>query len=302
MLSPAAFWFVPALLLASAVSALAADGAADYRLAPGFPQLPSVLKLAAVSGVTTDSAGNVLLFHRGPKPILILSPDGKFLLSIGGGLFDSTHGLRRDADGNIWTTDNQNHTVVKLSPEGKVLLTLGERNVKGESERLFNRPADIAFAVNGDIFIADGYGNSRVVKLDRNGKFLLAWGKKGAGVGEFDLPHAIRIDSKGLVYVGDRENDRVQVFDQSGKFIRQFGGFAPFGLHITPDDRLFVADGRANKVMVMTLEGKILREWGKLGSEPGNFNLPHGITVAADGAVYVTEIRGKRVQKFVKRK
>lgn len=259
------------------------------------------MRLAAVSGVATDGGGNVLVFHRGRQPILVFTAAGKYRRSFGGGLFDSTHGLRRDAGGNIWTTDNKNHTVVKLSPAGAVLLTLGRRDVKGESDRLFDRPADVAFAANGDVFIADGYGNSRVVKLDRNGRFLLAWGKKGKGIGEFDLPHAIRIDSKGLVYVGDRENNRVQVFTQEGRFVRQFGGFAPFGLHITPDDKLFVADGRANKVMVMTLTGKMLQEWGVLGSEPGNFNMPHGITVAADGAVYVTEIRGKRVQKFVLR-
>lgn len=278
-----------------------ATGDLPYRLDPTFPQLPADLKLEAVSGVTTDDDGNVLLFHRGRQPILAFTAAGKYLQSFGAGLFDSTHGLRRDAAGNIWTTDNKNHTVVKLGPAGKVLLTLGRRDVKGETDKLFDRPADIAFGIGGEVFVADGYGNSRVVKLDRKGKFLLAWGKKGKGIGEFDLPHSIRIDSRGLVYVGDRENDRVQVFTQDGKFVRQFGGFAPYGLHITPDDQLFVADGRANKVMVMTLAGEVLHEWGVLGSEPGNFNLPHGITVAADGAVYVTEIRGKRVQKFVPR-
>jgi DNA-binding beta-propeller fold protein YncE len=268
-------------------------------LDPSFPQLPDGMKLEAVSGVATDLAGNVLVFHRGRSPILVFTSAGKFLRSFGGELFDSTHGLRCDSAGNLWTTDNKNHTVVKLGPAGEVLLTLGERNVKGETERLFDRPADVAAASNGDVFIADGYGNSRVVRLDGSGKFQAAWGKKGQGISEFNLPHAIRIDSKGLVYVGDRENDRVQVFTPEGKFVRKFGGFAPFGLHITADDKLFVADGRANKVLVMTLEGRVLNEWGKLGSEPGNFNLPHGITVDSDGAVYVTEIRGKRVQKFV---
>lgn len=275
------------------------SAALSYRLDPDFPQLPDGMKLEAVSGVATDDAGNVLVFHRGRLPILVFTSSGKYLRSFGGGLFDSTHGLRCDKAGNLWTTDNKNHTVVKLGPAGEVLLTLGERNVKGETKRLFDRPADVAVAANGDVFIADGYGNSRVVKLDGRGKFLRAWGTKGDAVGEFDLPHAIRIDSKGLVYVGDRENDRIQVFNQDGQFVRMFGGFAPFGLHITPDDKLFVADGRANKVMVMTLKGEVLHEWGKLGSESGNFNMPHGITVAADGAVYVTEIRGKRVQKFL---
>ena len=273
---------------------------AEYRVVPDFPQLPKGMRLAGVSGVATDSKGNVLVFHRGVEPLLVFEPSGKFVRALGKGLFKSAHGLRVDKDDNIWTTDNADHVVVKFDHEGKVLMTLGERGVAGEDERHFNKPADIAFGDNGDFFIADGYGNSRVVKFDKNGKFLIAWGKKGKGEGEFNIPHAVRIDSKGLLYVGDRENDRVQVFDQHGKFIRQFGGFAPFGLFITKDDELLVADGRANKVHRVTLEGKILETWGKRGPEAGNFFLPHGITLAADGAVYVTEIDGKRIQKFVK--
>lgn len=269
-----------------------------YRLDPTFPQLPEKIKLAAVSGVAVDAHGDLLVFHRGTPPILIFDKSGKFLRSIDGE-FKSAHGLRIDAGGNIWTTDNANHTVTRFSADGKVTLRLGEKDVPGEDESHFNKPADIAFADNGDFFIADGYGNSRVVKFDRNGKFLLAWGKKGKREGEFDLPHAVRLDSKGNVYVGDRENDRVQVFDQNGKFIRSFGGFAPFGLFITPDDTLFVADGRAHQVMKMTLEGKVLETIGKLGPEPGHFFLPHGITVDKDGSIYVTEINGKRVQKFI---
>lgn len=273
---------------------------AGYRVVPDFPQLPKGMRLAGVSGVATDSKGNVLVFHRGVEPLLVFEPSGKFVRSFGKGLFKSAHGLRVDKDDNIWTTDNADHIVIKFDREGKVLMTLGERGVAGEDERHFNKPADIAFGDNGDFFIADGYGNSRVVKFDKNGKFLLAWGKKGKGESEFNIPHAVRVDSKGLLYVGDRENDRVQVFDQSGKFIRQFGGFAPFGLFITKNEELFVADGRANKVHRMTLNGKVLETWGNRGPEAGNFFLPHGITLAADGAVYVTEIDGKRIQKFVK--
>ena len=127
----------------------------------------------------------------------------------------------------------------------------------------------------------------------------MTWGKKGTGPSEFNLPHAIQLDAAGHVYVGDRENNRVQVFDANGMFVRQFGGFAPFGLFITPDQTLFVADGRANQILRMNLDGKVLAAWGTTGVEPGNFQLPHGVTVARDGAVYVSEITGKRVQKFV---
>ena len=269
-----------------------------YHLVADFPRLPAGWSLGAVSGVTTDSSSNVLVFHRGEHPILVFDHHGRFLRSFGDGMFASAHGLRVDANGNIWVTDNANHTVTKFSHDGKTLMTLGEKNVAGEDATHFNKPTDIAFAPNGDFYIADGYGNSRVAKFNQEGKFLMTWGKKGAGPGEFNLPHAVQLDAAGHVYVGDRENDRVQVFDANGKFLRQFGGFAPFGLFITPDAILFVADGRANKILKMTLDGKVLASWGKTGAEPGNFQMPHGLTVANDGTVYVSEITGKRVQKF----
>jgi DNA-binding beta-propeller fold protein YncE len=284
------------LLLAGEAPAPAGEA---YKLDASFPQLPADVKLGAVSGVATDAAGNVLVFHRGEPPILVFEPSGKFIRSMGKGLFSSPHGLRLDREGNVWVTDNFNHTVMKLSPEGKVLLTLGVRDRRGVDERHFDRPTDIAFAANGDVYVSDGYGNSRVVKFDKDGKFLLAWGTKGAGDGEFNLPHAVRLDSKGRVYVGDRENNRIQVFDAGGKFIRKIEGVAPFGLFITADDTLFVADGRANRVVKMTSEGNVLASWGEKGTGPGQFDLPHGVAVGADGAVYVCDINGKRVQKFV---
>jgi DNA-binding beta-propeller fold protein YncE len=274
-------------------------GGAAYRLVPDFPQLPPSIPLGAVSAVATDSRGNVLVFHRGEPPILIFDSHGKLLRSFGDGLFKSAHGLRVDTDDNIWVTDNANHTVIKFSHDGAVLLKLGENDVAGEDATHFNKPADIAFAASGDFYIADGYGNSRVVKFNKAGQFLKAWGKKGAAPGEFNLPHAVRIDAAGRVFVADRENNRIQVFDAEGQFIRQIPGIAPFGLFITPDQSLFVADGRANKVVKMTLDGQVLTSWGLTGPEPGNFQLPHMLTVAQDGAVYVTEITGKRVQKFV---
>jgi DNA-binding beta-propeller fold protein YncE len=279
-----------------------AEEASQYRLVRGFPHLPPGLKLGAVSGVAADAKDNVLVFHRGDarRPVLVFDRDGKFLRSFGEGLFTSTHGLRVDPDGNVWATDNANHTVVKFGPDGKVLMTLGEKGVAGDDERHFNKPTDVAVAPNGDLYVSDGYGNSRVVKFDKAGRFLLAWGKKGAGPGEFDLPHAVRLDSKGNVYVADRENKRVQVFDPDGKFLRQFAeGVAPYGLFITPDDTVLVADGVAHRVVKMTTDGKVMAQWGTGGREPGNFLMPHGICVGPDGAVYVAEVTGARVQKFV---
>jgi len=270
-----------------------------YRLDKSSPQLPPEMKLGAGAGVATDSKGNVFIFHRAEPPILVFSPKGEFIRSFGANLFKAAHGMRIDGEDNIWVTDYANHTVTRFDAAGKVTLTLGEKGKPGDDAAHFNRPTDIAFAKNGDVFIADGYGNSRMVKFSKTGKFLMTWGKKGKGEGEFNLPHAVRLDSDGLVYVGDRENRRVQIFKQDGTFVRAFGGMSPYGLFITPDDHLFVADGRANRILKMTREGKVLASWGIAGSKPGDFHLPHGITVAADGAVYVTEVDGKRVQKFV---
>jgi DNA-binding beta-propeller fold protein YncE len=291
-------------LVAAAVPASgqeARPGGAAYHVVPDFPQLSPALVLGAVSAVASDSKGNIFVFHRGEPPILILDSHGKLLRSFGDGMFTSAHGLRVDVDDNIWVTDNANHTVVKFSPDGVPRMKLGEKNVAGEDATHFNKPADIAFAANGDFYIADGYGNSRVVKFNKAGEFLKAWGKKGTAPGEFNLPHAVQVDAQGHVYVADRENNRIQVFDADGQFLRQFAGFAPFGLFITPDQTLFVADGRANKVLKMTLDGKVLASWGATGPDAGNFQLPHMLTVAKDGAVYVTEITGKRIQKFITR-
>jgi DNA-binding beta-propeller fold protein YncE len=291
------------IALVSALILHAGTPRADYRVVPDFPQLPTGVRLMAVSGVAIDSKGDIFVFHRGvgnADPILVFDPSGKFLRSFGKGLFKSAHGLRIDAHDNLWTTDNADHIVIKMDHDGRVLMTLGQRGVSGEDDKHFNKPTDVAVADNGDFFVSDGYGNSRVVKFNRDGKYLMAWGKKGKGEGEFNLPHAIRIDSKGLLYVADRENDRVQVFDQQGKFQRQFGGFAPFGLFLTKSDEIYIADGRANRILHLSAEGKELETWGKRGPEAGNFFMPHGIAVSADGSVYVSEIDGKRVQKFVR--
>lgn len=276
-------------------------GGLAYEPRPGFLQVPGEWTLEQVSAVALDAQGNLFAFNRGKHPVASFDPQGKFLRAFGEGMGKSSHGLRFDHEGNVWTTDWKDHAVRQFSADGRLLRTLGEPGRPGTDDQHFNQPTDIVFAPNGEFYISDGYGNSRVLKFDRTGKLLFTWGKKGKGEGEFDLPHAVQLDSQGLVYVGDRENNRIQVFDSKGKFIRQFGGMAPYGLFITADDILFIADGRANKVIVADMLGNRLTEWGKLGSEPGNFMLPHGIAVGPDGAVYVAEVNGKRVQKFIRK-
>src|SRR4051812_33246599 len=187
------------VLLCVVPASLQAD---SYRLDPSFPQLPKTIKLDQVSGVTINSSGEIFIFHRGERPIIVMDKVGKFLRSFGEGT-KSAHGLRCDSADNIWATDVVNHTVTKFAPDGKVLMMLGEKGIEGEDQTHFNKPTDVAFAPDGNFFVSDGYGNSRVVKFDKSGKFLLAWGKKGTGEGEFNTPHAVRLDSKGNVFIGD---------------------------------------------------------------------------------------------------
>jgi DNA-binding beta-propeller fold protein YncE len=191
--------------------------------------------------------------------------------------------------------------VLKLSSEGKLLASFGEQGKPGEDATHFNKPTDVAFAPNGDVYVSDGYGNSRVVRFSHDGKYLGAWGKKGTGEGEFNLPHAVVVDRRGRVYVADRENARIQVFTPEGKFITQWRDTGhPYGLYLTPDERLFVTDGIAHTLSLFDLNGKRLGQYGMPGKGPGEFDLPHLLTVDGEGAVYVCEINGKRIQKLIR--
>jgi DNA-binding beta-propeller fold protein YncE len=271
----------------------------NYRLVADWPKLPAGWGLGDVSGVALDRDGDVWIFNRGDHPLIEFKSDGRFVRSLGEGAVGRAHGLRIDAENNIWTTDVGDHTVTKRDQNGKILLVLGEKGKAAEDQSHFDQPADIAFAPTGDFLVADGYGNSRVVKFDKTGKFIKSWGRKGTGQGEFNLVHAVALDSKGLLYVADRENDRIQIFDQDGKFIRMWTGLgAPFGFFMTRDDKLFITDGRAHKVSVVDGGGKLLHAFGSPGPGPGQFQLPHDIAVSSTGELYIGEITNKRIQKF----
>jgi DNA-binding beta-propeller fold protein YncE len=274
----------------------------DYRPVPGWLKLPDDVKLGPVSAVATDSKDRVYVFHRGKRPVLVFDRDGKFLRSWGDDHLKTPHGLRIDRDDNVWVTDIGNHQVLKFDAAGKLLLTLGKKGEPGDGPEQFDRPTDVAVVPGGDFYVTDGYGNSRVLKFSKDGKLLGQWGKKGKGEGEFNLPHAICLDSKGRVYVGDRENNRVQVFDADGKFLAQWTeSGAPYGLFLARDGRMFVADGRAGWVKVLDDKGKPLGRWGEKGDGPGQFKMPHMLCVDSQGAVYVAEVDGRRIQKFVAR-
>ena len=270
-----------------------------YKVVAGWPEPSGPIKLGQVSAVATDASDRVFVFHRGEPPVVVFDRDGKYLRSWGEGLVKKAHGLRIDREQNVWTTDVGHHLVRKFNHEGTLLMTLGRQGVPGTGPDRFNQPTDVAVTPSGEFLVSDGYGNSRVVRFSKDGRYLGEWGTKGRGEGQFNLPHAIVLDPDGRIYVGDRENDRVQVFDPEGKFLAQWKeGGAPYGLFLTADRRLLVADGRANRVTVLDRNGKALQHWGEPGAGPGQFAMPHAVCVDSHGDVYVAEINGRRLQKF----
>ncbi|MBI3695434.1 MAG: 6-bladed beta-propeller, partial [Acidobacteria bacterium] len=182
------------------------------------------------------------------------------------------------------------------------VMTLGKEGIAGETNDTFNQPTNVAVAADDSIFVTDGYGNQRVVKFSKDGKFIRAWGKKGTGEGEFNLPHTVAVDANGRVYVGDRENHRLQVFDSNGKFLAQWKqAGSPFGLDLTPDQRLFLIDGYDERVIVLNLDGQVLGRFGGPGKMPGQFGVGHAIAVGRNAEVYVAEVTNWRAQKFVRK-
>jgi DNA-binding beta-propeller fold protein YncE len=260
--------------------------------------MPDGWKFGRVSSVTTDSDGNVYVFQRGKKadPIIVFSHEGKYLHSWGRGMFGNPHAIRADKDNNIWVTDNGDHQVMKFTREGKLLMTLGIKGKSGADDKTFYKPTDIAWAKNGDFYVSDGYGNSRVVKFDRNGKYLFAWGKRGSGPGEFRLPHSVAVDSKDQVYVSDRENNRIQIFDKNGKFLREWTHLGSAqNLFITPDDQMWIITHR-NWVEILdydTLAGRIMHVDLATGRILGAMERPgHWIDVAKNGDIFIGSLTG----------
>ncbi|HEV8383242.1 MAG TPA: peptidyl-alpha-hydroxyglycine alpha-amidating lyase family protein [Candidatus Acidoferrales bacterium] len=291
---------------AAVVSQTPAIPRLSYSAVADFFVLPAGANFGEAAGVAVNSKGHVYVFHRGERPLMEFDANGKFIRALGEGLFTTPHGVRVDAQDNLWTTDVGSHVVLKLSPDGRVLMVLGRKGVAGEDIpntgiTLFNKPSDVAFDRAENIYVSDGYGNSRVVKFDKNGKFLTTWGTKGTGPGQFDLPHAIVVDGRGRVFVADRENSRIQVFDSNGNYQTEWKHLGqPWGLALTHDGALLVADGLANRVVKADLSGSILGTFGGPGKAPGDFLYAHAIAVGPQDEIYVSEILNWRVQKFIK--
>jgi DNA-binding beta-propeller fold protein YncE len=279
-------------------------GLMKYRVNIRFGEEPDTMpagwKFGRVSAVATNrEATEVYVFHRGPKadPLVVFDTKGKYLRSWGKGMFGNAHGLRVDKQGDVWVTDNGNHQVMKFDKTGKLLLTLGIKGKAATDNQTFNRPTDIAFSPDGKFFyVSDGYGNSRVVKFTMDGKYVLDWGKKGTKPGEFNTVHSIAIDSKGTVYVSDRENNRIQIFDADGKYLRAWDGLgATQNIFITPKDEVWVITHRNNieNLTYDTLAGRIMRIDINSGKVLGAMESPgHWIDIATNGEIYIGSLTG----------
>jgi DNA-binding beta-propeller fold protein YncE len=298
-LRPVSLVLVALALTASWKSDAAAAEPVAWRAEADFFKLPEGFKLGACSAVAVNSRGEIFVFHRGEHPILVFDSAGKFLRSWGDGVIGSSHGLRIDREDHVWVTDIGNHRVMKFDPQGKQLLSLGTGK-PSDADDAFNKPTDVAFGPKGEFFVTDGYGNTRVLAFSPSGALVHKWGSAGKGDGEFNTPHAIVIDRQGRLIVGDRENDRIQIFDADGKHLATWPGFAPYGLALDAEGRLFVADGRAHQVLELDGAGKVVGRFGKEGKGAGEFSLPHMLSFDAAGNLFVTEITGTRVQKLVR--
>ncbi|MBI2929369.1 MAG: hypothetical protein HYY24_27200 [Verrucomicrobia bacterium] len=301
----------------------------SHRVVHGWPSLPEGHFLGQVSGLGIDSHDDVLVFQRGRR--IWLRPEqvtsdpladscvlwlsgktGKLLASWGDNFFVLPHGLTVGRDDSVWLTDVGRHQVFKFNLDGKLLLTLGEDRAPGDDKTHFNKPTDIVVAPDGSLYVSDGYVNSRVVKFSPEGKFQLQWGSKGVKPGEFEVPHGIALDAQGRVYVADRSNARVQVFDGAGKFLAEWKGAhlgRPWAVTVAPDGTVFVVDGGDlrdsgtdhAKVIQLTTDGKVLGFFGTFGQYDGQLTWPHDVAVARDGSVYVGDVFvGMRVQKFTR--
>lgn len=204
---------------------------------------------ASGSGGTTCGGSNAQI-----DPVFQFDSTGRLLKSWGKGMFVSPHKMTIDREGNLWMADNGGHQIFKLTQDGKVLMTLGKKGVAGSGSDEFDAPTEVVVAANGDFFVADGHtgggtavGNARIVKFNRDGKFIKTWGRKGMGPSEFDVPHTLALDSRGRIFVGDRQNNRIQIFDQEGKYLEQWFQFGrPSGIYIDPKtDTIYVADSES---------------------------------------------------------
>jgi DNA-binding beta-propeller fold protein YncE len=277
--------------------AILGAGEHRYRVVDNFAKLPDGWMLTDVASVAVDSKDRIYVFNRGVHPMVVLDREGNFLRSFGEGLFSRAHGLHIDADDNLYCTDDGDHTVRKCTTDGKVLLTIGvpEKPAPFMSGEPFHRCTHTALSPKGEIYVSDGYGNARVHKFTPDGQLIKSWGEPGTDPGQFNIVHNIATDPDGWVYVADRENHRVQVFDGNGKYETQWNNLhRPCALCCCGGrEPTFVIGELGPRLSIVDAQGKrIARLGGEEGPgiESGKFLAPHGIALDSRGDIYVGEV------------
>ena len=285
-----------------------------------------------IPGMHVDSQDRVYVFNRTPNVVYVLDSNGNFLNMWGQDRFvdyvlHRPHGLYIGVDQRAYLTDLSDHTVRKFTLDGTLLLTLGAEGKPGEPGEPFRRPADVAISGSGEIFVADGYDNSRVHKFSSDGELLKSWGKKGKGPGEFNLPHGIWVDKDDYVWVTDRENNRIQIFSAEGSYVRQLTHFVqPSEVFIDADDIVYVPE-ISGRMSIMSMDGQLLARWGgeksflleyvskvqgdfisyrdivnQVLKAPGKFVAAHTCCVDSKGDLYVGEATtGQRLVKYIRK-
>jgi hypothetical protein len=302
-----------------------------YRSVENWAKMPQGRTWGSTAGVWIDPDGASLwvaercgansCLGSNLDPVLKFDPSGKLVKAFGAGMFVFPHGIFVDREGNVWVTDGQGqdgkgHQVFKFSPDGKILLALGKAGTSGDGQDTFNAPSSVLVAPNGDIFVGDGHGgntNARIVKFDKDGKFIKTWGKKGSGPGEFDTPHALAMDSRGRLFVGDRNNNRIQIFDQNGNYIDQWRQFSrPSGVYIDRNDIIYVADSESESVsknhdgwkrgirVGSASDGSLAALIPDPVEKATGSSAAEGVAADAMGNIYGAEVGPKRLMKYVR--
>jgi DNA-binding beta-propeller fold protein YncE len=291
------------------MAVIVGSGDFRYEALENWQQLPEGVRLTETPGVAVNSQDRVYAITRNTThPVMVFEADGTFVSSFGEGVFSQrTHGILIGPDDSVYCADDGTHTITKFTPDGTLVMTLGERNQPAPrwSGQPFNRPTHAAVSpVTGQLYVSDGYGNSRIHKYTADGTYLMSWGEPGIDAGQFIRPHNIAVDDQDRVYVADRECHRVQVFDADGGFITMFSNIhRPDGMTIGPDGNVYIgelngmpgvddAPGLGHRVSILSREGRLLARIGDPieGEGPGQFIAPHGVAVDSHGDIYVGEV------------
>jgi sugar lactone lactonase YvrE len=272
--------------------------------------IPAGLTMGAPAAVAFDARGHLYVLTRGAQAFWEYDDKGAFVRTFGD-RFTRAHGLRIDREGNLWATDVGAHTVMKFNPAGEILNTIGTKGQGGawddaSGAHLLNQPNDVAVAANGDIFVAQGHtpgasGDARVLKFDKTGKFMTQWGGHGTEPGKFEVAHSIALDAQGQLWVADRENQRIQVFDTNGKYLREmkYAGL-PCAFEIGRD-YVYMVNGFAAQVLRLDLKGNVLAATGKSGKGVNEYGEAHFIAVSPKGDLYVADSVNANLQKYVRK-